>query len=84
MFPCIGLPVGQLHLFAAAEYLGMSGFAAKKIPEVFIMYNNGFCGNSCWWIIILILLFCGCGNNGLCGNNYSGNNCGCDNNCGCC
>ena len=47
------------------------------------MYNNGFCGNNCWWIIILILLFCNCGN-GLCGSNYSNNNCGCDNNCGCC
>ena len=49
------------------------------------MCNNGFCGNSCWWIIILILLFCGCGNNGLCGSSFSNNNnCGCDNNCGCC
>ena len=47
------------------------------------MYNNGFCGNSCWWIIILILLFCGCGNN-MCGGNYERNSCGCDNNCGCC
>ena len=47
------------------------------------MYNNGFCGNNCWWIIILLILFCGCGNNGLCGGNYN-NNCGCDNNCGCC
>lgn len=75
------------HLFWAAEYLGMSGIAAEKISEVFIMYNNGFCGNSCWWIIILILLFCGCGNNGLCGSTYNNNNscgCGCDNNCGCC
>ena len=53
------------------------------ISEVLVRYNNGFCGNSCWWIIILILLFCGCGNNGLCGNSY--NNCGCDNDrCGCC
>ena len=44
------------------------------------MCNNG-CGNNCWWIIILILLFtCGCGGNGL----FGGNNCGCDNNCGCC
>ena len=46
------------------------------------MYNNGFCGNNCWWIIILLLLFCGCGNN-MCGSTYT-NNCGCDNNCGCC
>ena len=42
--------------------------------------NNGMCfgGNGLWWIIILILLFCNCGN-----NNWGG--CGCDNNnCGCC
>ena len=44
------------------------------------MYNNGFCGNSCLWIIILLILFCGCGNNGLCGNN---DRCSCDNNCCC-
>lgn len=51
------------------------------------MCNNGFCGNNCLWIIILLILFCGCGNNGMCGGNYNngcGNNCGCDNNCGCC
>ena len=50
------------------------------------MCNNGFCGNNCWWIIILILLFCGCGKNGLCGSTYTNNgcSCGCDNNCGCC
>ena len=43
------------------------------------------------WIIILLILFCGCGNNGglWSGNNYNngcGNNCGCgcDNSCGCC
>ena len=50
------------------------------------MYNNGFCGNNCWWIIILLILFCGCGNNGLCGgSNYSHDRCGCDNDrCGCC
>ena len=52
--------------------------------EVFLMYNNGFCGNNCWWIIILLILFCGCGNNGLCGGSTYNNNCGCDNNCGCC
>ncbi len=52
------------------------------------MCNNGFCGGNICWIIILILLFCGCGNNGLysggCGNNgcgYSNNGCGCDNCC---
>ena len=46
------------------------------------MYNNGFCGGNICWIIILLILFCGCGNNGLCGgNNYNG----CDNDrCGCC
>ena len=49
------------------------------------MYNNGFCGNNCLWIIILLILFCGCGNQGgICG----GNNNGCcyerDNGCGCC
>ena len=32
--------------------------------------NNGFCGNSCLWIIILLVLFFCCGNgnnNGICG-----------------
>ena len=55
--------------------------------EVFSMYNNGFCGGNMCWIIILLILFCGCGNNGLCGTTYNngcGNNCGCENNCGCC
>ena len=48
------------------------------------MCNNGFGGNCCW-IIILLILFCGCGNNGLLGTgNGCGNGCGCDNNCGCC
>ena len=57
------------------------------------MYNNGFCGNNCLWIIILLILFCGCGNNGICGNTYGGNGCGttcgttrgcgCENNCCC-
>ena len=42
------------------------------------MFNNGFCGGNICWIIILLLLFCNCGNN-LCGNNDR-----CDNNCGCC
>lgn len=46
------------------------------------MYNNGMCGNNCLWIIILLILFCGCGNNGFCGGgNYGGNGCG--NGCGC-
>ena len=38
------------------------------------MYNNGFCGNNCLWIIILlIILFCcgGCGN-----TNNNSNGCG--------
>ena len=43
--------------------------------------NNGICGcfsgNNWWGIIILVLLFCNCGNGGW--NN------GCDrDNCGCC
>ena len=48
------------------------------------MYNNGFCGGNMCWIIILLILFCGCGNNGLCGSTYQGG-CGCerDNNCCC-
>ena len=69
------------HIFYATEYLGMSGNAANKFLEVTIMYNNGFCGGNWCWIIILLILFCGCGNNGSSANN----NCGCcDNNCGCC
>ena len=48
------------------------------------MCNNGFCGGNIWWIIILLILFCGCGNNGMVSNNGCGNNCGCDHNCGCC
>lgn len=43
--------------------------------------NNGFCGGNLCWIIILLILFCGCGNNGLMGSN---NGCGCESNCGCC
>ena len=45
------------------------------------MCNNGWGGNCCW-IIILLILFCGCGNTGM-----TGNNCGCMQNtgsCGCC
>lgn len=47
------------------------------------MCNNGFfgCGNNCWWIIILILLFSCCGNGMGMSNCGCGNNCGCDNNC---
>ena len=60
----------------------MSGSAAKKFLEVFIMCNNGFFGGNCCWIIILLILFCGCGNG--CGSNH-GNMCSnYNNNCGCC
>ena len=49
------------------------------------MCNNGFGGNNCWSIIILILLFTCCGGNGLCASNSCGHSCGCDNDrCGCC
>lgn len=49
------------------------------------MCNNGFCGNNCLWIIILLVLFCGCGNmNGICGNNNGGCGCGCERNNDCC
>ena len=37
------------------------------------MCNNGFCGGNMCWIIILLILFCGCGNNGLCGCFGGGN-----------
>ena len=66
----------------------MSGKNRYEISEVCFMCNNGFCGGNMCWIIILLILFCGCGNNGgLWGGNYSngcGNSCGCDNTCGCC
>ena len=42
--------------------------------------NNGWGGNSCLWIIILIILFGWGGWNGSCGWNNNCN-CGC-NNCG--
>ena len=48
------------------------------------MYNNGFCGGNMCWIIILLILFCGCGNNNGCCTTYQNDRCGCDNNCGCC
>ncbi len=60
----------------------MSGESRKTSFGGILMYNNGFCGGNLCWIIILLILFCGCGNNGLYGNNNNG--CGCDNNCGCC
>ena len=49
------------------------------------MYNNNcFGGNNCLWIIILLILFCGCGNMG--GSMVANNGgCGCtaNNGCGC-
>ena len=52
------------------------------------MYNNNcFGGNNCLWIIILLILFCGCGNNGGCAmpasNGGCGNGCGCNHDCCC-
>ena len=39
--------------------------------------NNCFGGNNCLWIIILLILFCGCGNmGGMTTNNGCGNTCG--------
>ena len=66
-----------MHLFVAVEYHGMSPVLRKWISEVTIMCNgNGFCGGGIWWIIILAVLFCCCGNgNGLCGANACGNGC---------
>jgi len=48
------------------------------------MYNNNcFGGNNCLWIIILLILFCGCGSMGG-GCVTGGNNgCGSNNGCGC-
>ena len=49
--------------------------------------NNCFGGNNCLWIIILLILFCGCGNMGGCGvaanNGCSNNGCGCGHDCCC-
>lgn len=39
------------------------------------MWGNNNCG--CLWIIILIVLFGCCGNNGFFGCNDNNNNCGC-------
>jgi len=49
------------------------------------MYNNNcFGGNNCLWIIILLILFCGCGN-GMCGGyQNNGCTCGCDRHSDCC
>ena len=40
-------------------------------------FNNGN-NNSCLWIILILIVLCGC-----CGGSWSGNSCGCGNNCGC-
>ena len=32
-------------------------------------------GNNIWWIIILAVLFCCCGNGNGCGTNLCGNTC---------
>ena len=54
-------------------------------PEVTIMCGNSWGGNGCWWIIILVLLFCNCGG-GMANNGCNGGwNNGCErDNCGCC
>lgn len=66
----------------------MSEVLKTNMEVSFMNCNNG----NYWWIIILVLLFCGCGNNGGCGcgnngiafsNNGCGGGCGCDNGCGC-
>ena len=44
--------------------------------------NNCFGGNNCLWIIILLILFCGCGNTGGCGMTMNNGGCG-GNNCCC-
>ena len=38
--------------------------------------NNGWGGNGCLWIILLIIILCACGG-------WGGNGCGCNNSCGC-
>lgn len=48
------------------------------------MCNNNFGGGNLCWIILLLILFCGCGNNGLMGGGNYNDCCGRDNNCGCC
>ena len=47
------------------------------------MYNNCFGGNNCLWIIILLILFCGCGNMGGMTAGNGGCGCGTNNGCGC-
>ena len=62
----------------------MSGKSRYKFLEVFIMCNNGFCGGNLCWIIILLVLFCGCGNNGGWLSSNNGCGCGCERNNTCC
>ena len=38
--------------------------------------NNGWGGNGCLWIILLIIILFACGG-------WGGNGCGCNNSCGC-
>ena len=53
-----------------------------KRGDLIMCGNNGWGGNSALWIIILIIILFGWGNNGnSCGCNN--NNCGCNNGCGC-
>ena len=66
------------HIFYLVEYHGMSDEPLEKISGGILMCgnNNGLCGcigNNWWLIIILVLLFCYCGN----GTNTAGI-CGCD------
>ena len=74
------------HIFTPPEYHGMSGVRPLKnlLCGGTFMCNNGCFGGNWCWIIILLILFCGCGNSGTFSNNGCGNHCGCDNNCGCC
>ena len=37
--------------------------------------NNGFCGGNLCWIIILLILFCGCGQQGGYGCECETNRC---------
>ena len=51
----------------------MSQVLNHHFLEVTVMCNgNSFCGINIWWIIILAILFCCCGNGtnnaNLCGN----------------
>ena len=62
----------------------MSGGGRYKNLGGILMCNNGFCGGNMCWIIILLILFCGCGNNGLYSGGGNNCGCGCDNGCGGC